>query len=197
VPFPPLKDRPLAFVDVETTGLDPVEHEILEIAIIRESPGGELSEWATKVKPVRLETAQPRALEINGFAKHPELWDDAPTFADIADQVADRLDGCVIVGHNVSFDHGFIKAALQRVGSKARLPYHKIDTVTLVFEHLVPRGCGSLSLDRVREFLGWSLEDAHTALKDTHDCRRLWYELTGRPLPEPDEDLLGLVEDVD
>jgi DNA polymerase III epsilon subunit-like protein len=172
-------DRNRAFLDTETTGLDPITNEIVEIAIIRERPDGTLiDEWSTKVKPQRIETAHPRALEVNGY--NEAAWADAPLFDDIADEVADRLLDCVLIGHNVAFDHGFIKEALKRAGSKVRLPYHKIDTVTLVYEHLAPLGCTSLSLDRVREFLGWSKDGAHTALQDTQDCRKLYHHLTGR-----------------
>lgn len=51
--------------------------------------------------------------------------------------------------------------------------------MTLAYEHLVPKGLGSLSLDRIRGFLGWSHDGAHTAMVDTRDCRRLFHELTG------------------
>jgi DNA polymerase-3 subunit epsilon len=178
VPRPPIGDRPLAFLDTETTGLNPQEQEVIEIAVIKEWPDGRLEEWETKIKPQRIETAHPRALAINGYADHPQDWEDAPTFDEVAAVIVAKLDGCVIVGHNPKFDLGFLQAGLDRVGSHGRLPYHAIDTVTLVYEHLVPKGCPSLSLDVVRKFLGWSHDGAHTALVDTRDCRRLYHELT-------------------
>ena len=53
----------LVFVDVETTGLDETRHEIIEIAVIRGS-----QTYHRKVQPQHIETASPRALEINGFS---------------------------------------------------------------------------------------------------------------------------------
>jgi DNA polymerase-3 subunit epsilon len=172
--YAPLNERPLAFIDTETTGLVAAVHEIIEVAIIREMPDGTLEEWAVKVKPQNLEVAEPIALRINGYNDHPELWADAPTFDEIAPIVAAKLEGCILVGHNVSFDLAFLNDALKRAGSKAKLPYHKIDTVTLAFEHLVPKGLTSLSLDNIRKFLGWSKDGAHTALVDARDCRTLY-----------------------
>jgi DNA polymerase-3 subunit epsilon len=179
MPRTPLNQRPLAFIDTETTGLDPVRNEVIEVAILREWPDGRTDEWCSKIKPVNIETAHPKALEVNGYT--PEAWEDAPTFETLAAELCERLDDCVLVGHNVSFDHAFLQEGLKKVGNTTRLPYHKIDTVTLVFEHLVPKGCTSMSLDRVREFLGWSKDGAHTALVDARDCRRLYKELTGSP----------------
>lgn len=177
-PKTPLNARPLAFIDTETTGLSPTKHEVIEVAIIREWVDGHLDEWSTKIKPLQIETAHPKALEINGYADHPELWDNAPTFPEVAEEIISRLEGCVIVGHNVGFDQRFLQEGIKRTGSEVQLPYHEVDTVTLVFARLVPQGCPSMSLDRVREFLGWSKEGAHTALTDARDCRRLYHELS-------------------
>lgn len=183
MPYIPVGKRPLAFMDTETTGLDPIEQEIIEIAIVIEGPDGEVAtEWSTKVKPQRLETAHPKALQVNGYADHPEEWDDAPTFDEIAPKVAALLDGCVVVGHNPKFDLAFIQEALNRAGSRAKLPYHAIDTVTLAYVFLAPKGLTSLSFDKIRSFLGWGHDGAHTALQDTLDCRRLYHELTDQIL---------------
>lgn len=82
------------WVDTETTGLDPNKHEIIEIAILRESvlPGGGgaiVESWSTKIAPTRIEDAEPKALEVNGYDK--ERWAGAPTFAEVADDIAKRL----------------------------------------------------------------------------------------------------------
>lgn len=173
----PLSERPLAFVDCETTGLDPHEQEVIEIAILKEYPDGRLEEWETKTKPQRIETAHPKALEINGYAANPSLWDDAPTFDEVAATIAAKLDDCIIVGHNPKFDLEFLKAGLKRAGSKARLPYRALDTVTLAYEHLSHKGLESLSLDAICTFLGISNEGHHTALVDAHRCREVWHTL--------------------
>ena len=171
----PLSQRPLAFIDTETTGLDASVHEVIEVAIIKEHPDGRVYRWETLIRPKSIEAAHPRALEVNGYADAPERWDTAPYFEDVAEEIAQRLRGCVLVGHNVGFDLGFLQADLQKAGLKLGLPYHKVDTVTLAHEHLVPCGLESLSLDKIRKFLQWDSEGAHTAMKDAEDARRLYH----------------------
>lgn len=179
----PLTEKPLAFIDCETTGLDPVAHEIIEIAIIKEWPDGRIHEWHTKVRPQVLRAAEPIALRVNGFADDPDQWDGAPEFADVAPLIAARLDGCLIIGHNVAFDLGFLKEALKKAGSKARIPHRKLDTYTLAYEHLAHKGLNSLSLDSVCTFLGISNEGNHTALVDARRCREVWHTLTAKAEP--------------
>ena len=52
----------LLIIDTETTGLKAGTHEVIEIAILTETPSGEIEEWSTKVKPRRIEEAHPKAL---------------------------------------------------------------------------------------------------------------------------------------
>lgn len=159
------------FVDVETTGLDPRKHEIIEICIMTQYPNGKTKTFYTKIKPSNIEDADPRALAINGFDM--EVWKGANLFANVAPMIIDNLQGGVIVGHNVAFDIAFIREELERAGVKVpRL--RGIDTVTLAHEHLAPLGLTSLSLDSIRKFLGWTTKNAHTANKDTNDTRMLY-----------------------
>ena len=167
----------LAFIDTETTGLDPNKAAILEIAIIRVEEGVEVDRYHTFVKPTKEEmvNANPKALTINGY--DPEKWEDAPSIEEVAGRVVAILGNCTLVGHNVSFDESMVKAVFLRHGINKKIPYHKIDTVTLVFEHLFPIGLKRASLDSVRDFLGWDKKNAHTALKDTEDVMGLYNTL--------------------
>ncbi len=169
----------LAFIDTETTGLDARKHEVIEIAMIIVENGRTIHRFESKIKPVRIELADARALEINGYAKNPQAWDLAPTLKELGPDLALMLEGCVLVGHNVSFDEEFLKQNLIREGVKAKIPYHKIDTVTLAFEHLRPLGLKRVALDSVRDFLGWSKVGAHTAMKDVEDTKKLFDLLWG------------------
>jgi DNA polymerase III epsilon subunit family exonuclease len=169
-----LREKPLAFIDVETTGLTPELHEVIEVAVILQRQDGTIDEWSTKVRPTRLEVAEPKALEVNGYAAHPEKWADAPTFDQIADDLARRLGGAILVGHNVDFDFAFLREAFRRCGSTFQMPHRKLDTYTLAYEHLAPKGLDSLSLHAVCAFLKISNEDSHTALVDARRCREVW-----------------------
>lgn len=191
-----LSERPIAFVDVETTGLDPSRHEVIEVAVVfdesvfrrlgapwalrlrREEP--DVAVWHTRIRPERIGDADPGALRVNRY--DPERWADAPTTSEIADTIVALLTRSgadpVIVGHNVSFDRDFLNALLRNTGRKDRVSHHTVDTVALCYEHLVPCGLESLSLDNVRRFLGIPTEGSHAALKDAVDARDVYLRLT-------------------
>lgn len=171
-----------AVIDTETTGLVPGEAVVIEFALVVLCDGVELVRWVTKIKPTEdeIKRAHPKALEINGYT--PEAWADAPSLSDVAPYIIERLEGCVLVGHNVAFDEQMLKAHFASHGIRANIPYRKIDTQVLVMEHLFPLGLNRAALDSVREFLGWSKEGAHTAMKDVEDTIRL-FRLTWRMTP--------------
>jgi DNA polymerase-3 subunit alpha (Gram-positive type) len=170
------------FIDTETTGLYASVHEIIEIAIITEYGDGRVERWSTLIKPKRIEDADPKALEINGYDADKGKWDDAPTFEEVYEShLWDKWRrGDIAVGHNIAFDAEFYREECKRIDAPNLLPFTKIDTVTLAHEHLMPMGLKSLSLDKIRTFLHWSSKGAHTALKDAEDCRKLYWCLLRR-----------------
>ena len=166
-----LQEKPLAFVDVETTGLDPYEHTILEIAIIRTDTG----EWSTKIKPTPedIEKASTRALDVNRYSA--EEWKDAPPEGDVVAEICKRLSGVIIVAHNASFDKSFITELIKRQERTENVGYHWLDTVSYAYEHLVPEGLNRLSLNAVCDHAGISNEGAHRALTDARRCKAVYY----------------------
>ena len=175
-----MKDTILAFVDTETTGLDvsPTGAEVIEFTVIIEKNGKIVDRVTHKVKPSRIELAHPRALEINGYSE--ENWKDAldkETACFIIEGLLCGNKNLVVIGHNVAFDRNGFNALLQECGSDKKVTHRVFDTQALVYEHLICLGLKSTSLDSVRGFLGWSKEKAHTAEKDTEDCRKLFHKL--------------------
>ena len=106
----PLPDS-LVFVDLETTGANPVVDRITEIGIV-ELVDGEARQWSTLVNP---EADIPVFIQqLTGIT--PEMVAGAPTFAELAEEVLERISGRVFVAHNARFDYGFLKNAFQRLG---------------------------------------------------------------------------------
>jgi len=164
---------PLIFLDTETTGLDPRQgHEIIEIAMITRFSNGKEEIFHTKIKPQRIRTASPKALEVNGY--NEKGWCDAMKMEDAILEIAKRLEYGLVVGYNPYFDIGFIKSALAEYGLELSWRIRALDCMVLAYEHLRPSGLQYLSLDSVRDFLNWEKDGAHSALKDTMDCQRLW-----------------------
>lgn len=169
-----LRDRPRVYLDLETTGLNPANHEIIEIGFVRDDGFS----WHIKIHPEHPETAEPKALEVNGYT--PEEWETqgATCLILALRQLRVFLEDCVIVGHNVAFDVAFLEEAFRKASDKPWHAYYAIDTTTLAYEHLVPLGLKSVSLKHVCEFLGLSPEpDQHRALAGAETCRKVYQKL--------------------
>ncbi|MCP5276940.1 MAG: 3'-5' exoribonuclease [Thiobacillus sp.] len=105
----------LAFIDLETTGANPTIDRITEIGIV-EVEGEKVSTWNTLVKPER--TIPAFIQQLTGISN--EMVADAPTFAQVADELDQRLQGRLFIAHNARFDYGFIKNEFQRLGRRFR-----------------------------------------------------------------------------
>ena len=171
---PTLQEKPLAFLDIETTGLTPPNGEIIEIAIIVTMPPSGLRnrllgrrqvvfEYVTKVAPKHPETAHPKALEVNGY--NAEEWEGAPALEAVLPVAVTILEKCVIAGQNVRVDAGFLSYYREELDVGSRFDYHLVDTVTLAYEHIVPCGAKKISLKDICTFIGIKPEpDQHRAL---------------------------------
>lgn len=173
--------RPLAFIDIETTGLDPERHEIIEVAAVRVDPRtlAELEDLSVQVRPRRPDDADPTALALVGYS--PDAWTDAVDLADALARIKPLLDGAVLAGHNVAFDRSFLSRAWAEAGSRPDdLDHHLLDTATLAWPLLVAGAVDSLSLGPVCAALGIDREQEHRALADA----RASLEVARRLLPE-------------
>lgn len=175
----------LAFLDTETTHLDPRRGEIVEIGIIIIKENRILKLVDHKVKPEHLETAHPRALEVNGYKEQD--WITAISKKECAELIAECLSDSqtVLVGHNISFDIRFLTALM--IEQDVRLDVPSIpfictkDLAKTVFKN--HPHVNRFRLDDMRDHFGWSKEGAHTALKDTADCCKLFYKCISTPCP--------------
>lgn len=159
--------RPLAFVDLETTGLDPGRHEILEIGIVVANPRTLETRgmFDVRVRPGRIEDADPVALGINGWSA--EAWKDAVPLDIALVRVKPLLDGALLAGHNVSFDRGFLDAAWRTTGVQPpATDHHVLDTATLAWPLLAAGLVDSVSLAPVCRALGVETSQPHRALAD-------------------------------
>jgi DNA polymerase-3 subunit epsilon len=185
-------DRPLAFVDLETSGGTATRDRITEIAIIT-FDGVNTSSWSTLVNP---ETRIPIQIQqITGISN--DMVSDAPSFEDIAAEVYSRLENHLFIAHNVRFDYGFLKNEFKRVGIDFRSPL--LCTVKLS-RKLYPEYARH-NLDSLIERHGLVVENRHRAMADTKAIFDFWQlvhrtfpteritsvlkELTGRPSLPP------------
>jgi ribonuclease T len=179
-------------VDVETGGFNPRTDALLEIAAVtlRMTEAGELEPdetVSTHVQPFEGANLEPKSLEVTGIDPwHPlraaRNEHDALSFLFQPVRRAVKDNGCtraILVGHNASFDLGFVNAAVERSGIR-RNPFHPfsyLDTVTLG-----ALAYGQTVLARASRAAGleWEQSEAHSAVYDTQMTARLFCEVVNR-----------------
>jgi len=149
---------PLAIVDLETTGGQPGWDRITEIGVI-EVDGFEVSgEWSTLVNPGAAIPAPIQAL--TGITN--EMVAGAPSFAELAAELYERLAGRVFVAHNARFDYGFLRREFERAG--LRFMARTLCTVRL--SRRLYAGHPSHNLDSLIARHGIDCKARHRALGD-------------------------------
>lgn len=152
-------DPEFCVVDVETTGFSPrLGDRVLELAAVRVRSDGELiDEWTTLVNPLR----DVGPTRIHGITAGEVL--EAPAFGEIAGDLLDRIDGAVVVAHNLRFDWSFLVDEYERLG--AALPAFP-GVCTLALGSRVHSGMPKRRLAACCASFGVALPSAHTALSD-------------------------------
>jgi DNA polymerase-3 subunit epsilon len=158
----------LAFVDLETTGARAGSDRITEIGIVRvdaDAAGGppRVIEWSSLVHP---QVPIPAVIQaLTGITD--AIVAQAPAFAALADEVAERLADCVFVAHNARFDHGFLKHEFARAGK----PFTARSLCTVRLSRRLYPDAGGHGLDAVAARHGIAIRDRHRALGD---ARAVW-----------------------
>lgn len=175
----PLTNRPIAFLDIETTGLDVRQHEVLEVAyVLRPAAVGIMQYPEREVHfslPINPSNANPKALEINGYYDRLAFLESIQiNRMEACERLEDDLTGALIVGNNVGFDLRFLG---QLLGSEPWF-YQPLD-----LKAYAAGMCGKASpvgTKFLAELAEVPLpEDAHTALADACWNRDVYNELTG------------------
>jgi len=180
-----MRTQQLAFIDLETTGLEPDKHEIIEIGIVlvEQSISDEkkmkmevLEEFEVKVKPEHIENADPVGLRINHY--NEKDWLFAADLQNALRTVSEKTKGAIMVGHNVAFDFAFLENAFERLGIENKMHYHKLDTISIAFAKLYGHeNIDKLSLRVLCEYLGIKNARAHSALSDARATLEVFQKL--------------------
>ncbi len=145
-------------VDLETTGLDPRRDAIIEFGAVRVCGGCIDERFSRLVNPER--PLDPFITRLTGITDH--MLVDAPTIDDVLPAFLEFAGEDVILGHNVSFDLGFLYAACERLARP--FPNDFTDTMRLS-RRLFPGYAHHRLSDLVARFgLGETVE--HRALAD-------------------------------
>ncbi len=151
--------RPLAFFDIESTGLNVAKDRIIELCIIKVNPNG-----TTETKTWLLNPDYPiseEAEKIHGFSQ--EEVKDKPTFKQVAKEIARFLANCDLAGYNSNrFDIPMLVEEFLRAGVDFDVENRRFIDVQNIFMKMEPRTLKAA----YRFYLQKELENAHSAEAD-------------------------------
>ncbi|TXH14197.1 MAG: 3'-5' exonuclease [Hyphomicrobiaceae bacterium] len=152
-------ERPIAFFDLETTGVDRENDRIVEIAVCKLDPTGQTKTFCRRVNPTIPIPAT--ASEVHGITD--EDIANEPTFKQLAKGLLEILRGCDIAGFNSnSFDVPVLFNEFQRAGHYWDYTKFLMIDAGNLFKIKEPRTLSAA----VKFYCGRELEDAHSAAAD-------------------------------
>ena len=152
-------NRPICFIDLETTGINVSTDKIVEIAIVKIMPDGTKQ---VKRKLVNPEMAIPKAAsEIHGISD--EMVKEAPTFKQIANEVKQFIELSDLAGYNSNrFDIPMLNEEFLRAGISVDIESRKLLDVQKVYHMMEQRTLSAA----YKFYCNKNLEDAHSAEAD-------------------------------
>lgn len=153
-------DRPLAFIDLETTGTDVATDRIIEISILKLFPDGEKTIYTKRVKPNH--PIKEHATAVHGIT-NADL-ENEPTFQEIAPEVLELLDETDMAGYNSNrFDVPLLVEEFLRNGFHFNARKRRLIDVQTIFHKMEQRTLSAA----YRFYCDKELVDAHSAEADT------------------------------
>jgi DNA polymerase-3 subunit epsilon len=176
----PVGETPLAFVDLEMTGLDVERDRVVELCIERTVGGERVALVSTLLDPG----------ERVGGAAHVHGLDaaaiaGAPAFDAVAGEVLEALRGAVFVAHAAVWDHRFLGEECKRVGLVLEVD-HWLDTLVLARRAFA---FPSYSLDALCRELAIDRGRAHRAESDVLAMRAVFARCVDVLAPASTRDL--------
>lgn len=162
--------RPIAFVDLETTGFSPVSARIVEIGVLKIMPDGRKHQYYATLDPEV--GISPEATKVHGITNDKVAG--KPSFKEVAPRLAKLLADCDFAGFNIiSFDLPFLQEEFRRAGVYFSLENRRVVDVKNIY-HLKERRDLSAAY---KYYCGADHEKAHSAFEDARVC---WKVLEGQ-----------------
>jgi DNA polymerase-3 subunit epsilon len=180
-----LEDAPLAFVDLEMTGLDPAIDRVVEVCVMRVVRGQIVDEVSSLVNPGAMSLAG-HGMKIHGIPTAD--IEAAPTFAELFPSLERALAGAALVAHAAEWDVAFLRAEFERAARVVALPC-VIDTLRLSRRAFALPGH---SLDALATHFAIPRGEAHRARSDVLVLRAVWERCVAELQPVNVRDVAGI-----
>ena len=153
--------RPIAFLDLETTGVNLASDRIVEIAIVKVMPDNTRQ---VKRKLINPEMPIPKASsDIHGITD--EMVKEAPTFKQAGNEIKQFLESCDLGGYNSNrFDIPLLMEEFLRAGMEVDLSNRKMVDVQHIFYTMEPRTLSAA----YKFYCNQELNNAHSAEVDVN-----------------------------
>lgn len=149
--------RPIAFFDLETTGVNISTDKIVEIAIVKLMTDG------TRIAKRKLINPGQPILNSDIHGVTDEMVKDAPTFKAVANEIKQFIENCDLGGYNSNrFDVPMLMEEFLRAGMDMDLTNNKMLDVQHIFYSMEPRTLTAA----YKFYCGKELENAHSAEAD-------------------------------
>ena len=155
--------------DVETTGLNPMENEIIEIGALKVRDGKVAERFMEFIHP----TAPISAAITNLTGITNEMVAGARPRCEVVSDFLDFCEDDILIGHNVSFDYSFMKCSAAADG----LPFENLGIDTLKIAKKVHSDLDSKSLGSLCAYYNIENRAAHRAYHDALATAKLYQTL--------------------
>ena len=158
--------NPIAFFDLETTGINIVTDRIIEISILKIDPSGKEDIISLRINPTI--PIDPKATAVHGITD--EDVKGSPVFSDVAKSLGNFIEGCDLAGYNSNkFDIPILAEEFLRAGVDLNISKRKLIDVQVIFHKMEQRTLSAA----YKFYCNKEMENAHSAEADT----RATYEI--------------------
>ncbi len=170
-----LFDTTFVVLDLETTGMSPINDAITEIGAVKVKRGELLGEFATFVRPTK--PIPPSIERLTGISNRDVA--NAPSLASVFPSFLEFIKGSTLVAHNAAFDISFLQNAARN------LDYEWPDNPTLCTVKLSRRildrqEAPSVKLSALAQIFKTSQQPTHRALDDARTTVEVLHGLIER-----------------
>lgn len=153
--------KDIVFFDIEATGLNVVKDRIIQIALIKFSPGQEDSESLELLINPGPVLISEEAFKVHGIS--PAMVANKPTFENVAQQIWDFVGNADLAGYNSDrFDIPMLMEEFARVGMELNLDTRQTVDVQKIFYKMEPRTLSAA----YKLYCDKNIDNAHDAMAD-------------------------------